>query len=45
MKKKGADDNHMCRTCIGGGGETYGCLVERQINVLSWTSAVLAISA
>lgn len=34
----------MCLTCRGG-GKTYGCLFERQINVLSWTSAVLAFSA
>lgn len=34
-----------CRICREGGGGGRGCLFERQINVLSWTSAVLVISA
>lgn len=33
------------RTRQGGeAGEAYGCLFKRQINVLLWTSAVLAFS-
>lgn len=32
------NDYPMCR---GRGGKTYGCLFDRQIHVLSWTSMVI----
>lgn len=45
MNGKRVYDSRMCRTHEGGGGETYSCQFETQINVLSGASAVLSISA